>query len=332
MENRVIIYFKKPPVLDRFLIGDRYLKKLKNLLYPPKVGSLELVFLNLCKGMSKIGIPFKKNLPFSHLKPTDRIIVLGTGKHVLKGYNKPNKIIAGIGLMTHPAQWPTLFEDYPIAVYLQHSKWTAAIYNNYYGVGSCKIWPVGIDTDYWKSNLKSPKTQVLIYVKFLWNKTENQKELLQSIHSYLDEQEIAYKVITYGNYQRKEYKEQLEKSWGMIFLCEHESQGIAYQEAMAMNVPILAWDGGRWLDPMRIGWGEPEFVKASSVPYFDTTCGEKFENLKEFISGFMHFYVNAKNNRYHPRNYIINHLSLEKSATLMLNIINEVYADDQQIP
>ena len=38
----------------------------------------------------------------------------------------------------------------------------------------------------------------------------------------------------------------------MIFLVEHETQGIAYQEAMACDVPILAWDQGNWLDPKRL--------------------------------------------------------------------------------
>jgi hypothetical protein len=37
----------------------------------------------------------------------------------------------------------------------------------------------------------------------------------------------------------------------MLFLCEHETRGLAYQEALASNVPILAWDTGFWLDPRR---------------------------------------------------------------------------------
>ena len=35
----------------------------------------------------------------------------------------------------------------------------------------------------------------------------------------------------------------------MVFLCEHENQDIAYQQALACGVPILAWDrGGYWQD------------------------------------------------------------------------------------
>jgi hypothetical protein len=67
----------------------------------------------------------------------------------------------------------------------------------------------------------------------------------------------------------------------MIFLCEHESQGLAYQECLACDVPILAWDQGWWLDPNRIRWGTPD-VPATSVPYFDSRCGEKFKGIEEF--------------------------------------------------
>lgn len=325
IKNRILVYFKKEPLKDRFFFGDRFLKKLRNYILPRKMGSLELVFLNLCKGFEKLNIGYKTNLPFHKIKPTDYIVVLGTGKEVLKGYQQPNKIIAGIGLMTHPAQWPTLFNDYPVVAYLQHSTWTSKIYNHYFGNNSCKIWPVGIDTDFWKPKSNVTKSHLLIYIKFLWDRERNTENLLHPILAYLTAHQINYQVITYGSYQLKDYKELLAESIGMIFLCEHESQGIAYQEAMCMNVPIFAWDMGKWIDPNRLEWGEKEVVEASSVPYFDSLCGDKFQNLSEFENNFESFYAKALNNEYHPRNYVIENLSLEKSTSRMLDIIREVY-------
>jgi glycosyltransferase involved in cell wall biosynthesis len=36
----------------------------------------------------------------------------------------------------------------------------------------------------------------------------------------------------------------------MVFLCEHETQGFAYQQALSCGVPIIAWDrGGLLQDP-----------------------------------------------------------------------------------
>ena len=57
------------------------------------------------------------------LKADDRVGVLGRGRYSLQGYDRPNPIVAGIALMTHPSEWPTSCEDYPVKRYLQHSAW-----------------------------------------------------------------------------------------------------------------------------------------------------------------------------------------------------------------
>ena len=68
----------------------------------------------------------------------------------------------------------------------------------------------------------------------------------------------------------------------MIFLCEHETQGIAYQQALSCGVPILAWDrGGFWQDP-EFYPHRVKFAPVSSVPYWDDRCGIKFASIEEF--------------------------------------------------
>ena len=89
---------------------------------------------------------------------------------------------------------------------------------------------------------------------------------------FLDQQSIAHQVITYGNYNIEEYKKVLNTSMAMIFLCEHESQGFACCEAMAVNVPVLAWDQGFWLDPNRFNWGPPLHIFSHN----DTTLFTNF--------------------------------------------------------
>lgn len=325
MKGRLIIYFKKPHIKDRWFWGDHYLRSLVHFFRKKNISSLERVFINLCKALKEKKISYIKNLPFSKIKEEDKIIVLGIGKNVLKGYNKKNKIVAGIGLMTHPNEWRTIFEDYPLATYMQHSIWTATIYNRWYGENSSKIWPVGIDIHYWKAEETAARKDILVYVKFLWDKEKKNTEILQPILNLLDDHRVDYKLIVYGSYTIKEYKKILTNSIGMIFLCEHESQGLAYQEAMAMDVPIFAWDQGFWLDTNRFTWGEKEPVPASSVPYFDATCGEKFKDLEEFNSILPKFIESIQKGKYEPRNYILKNLSLEKSAERMLMILNEVY-------
>lgn len=298
---------------------------LRKLLKKTRTSSLESVFINLCKGLDALHVPYLKNLSFSKIRPTDRIVVLGVGKTALKGYNKPNKLVAGIGLMTHPANWPSLFKDFRVAVYLQHSVWTQNIYNKWFGANTCVTWPVGIDTDFWQPQKQVPRKQILVYVKFLWNREQNTETLLHPIMDYLVAKGVDFQTITYGSYTLKEYKELLEKSSAMIFLCEHESQGLAYQEAMAMDVPIYAWDQGLWLDENRFEWGETEPVPASSVPYFNESCGHKFKDLQEFQTGFNSFFKAVQQGKFSPREYVLANLTLKKSAQRMLEILDNVY-------
>jgi glycosyltransferase involved in cell wall biosynthesis len=100
----------------------------------------------------------------------------------------------------------------------------------------------------------------------------------------------------------------------MLFLCEHETQGIACQEAMASNVPVLAWDEGVLVDPMFRKFAPDDF-RVTSVPYFDDRCGERF-TLPNFEIAFSKFWNNLDG--YSPRQYVLERLSLEKCAQAYL--------------
>jgi glycosyltransferase involved in cell wall biosynthesis len=108
------------------------------------------------------------------------------------------------------------------------------------------------------------------------------------------------------------YKNLLNKSKAMIFLCEHETQGMAYQEALASNVPIIAWDHGWWTDPVWQAYSEIP-IPATSVPLFSRECGEKFKMIKDLPKTFEKFWskldsynlANLFKERYHLKNPLI---------------------------
>jgi hypothetical protein len=320
------IYFVKKPDTDRWFFGDRYLRAIVRQIVrgkkPP--GGVEKVFINLCKSFDKLNVEYLVNQPFNKVKPEDKIIILGTGKHVLDNYNLPNKIVAGVGLMTHPSEWPDLCEKYPVKAYLQHSNWANEVYKPYYG-DKCMIWPVGIDTDKWQTDNSEEKTlQVLIYNKIKWDKEKFNETLLNPIKKILENYHLSYEEWNYGAYQPEDYKKKLNAVKCMIFLSEHESQGIALQEAMSMDIPIFAWEQGFYLDPNRFIWNDP-IVRANSVPYFDQNCGDKFVDKLEFEQKFAPFWQNVIQNKYSPRKYVLENLSLEKSGNRMLEILKLVY-------
>lgn len=323
--GRLVIYFIKPKENDRWIKGDKYVRSLirRVLRGKPRPGGVEKVFINLCKGLDKLGVEYYVNLPFGELKKEDKVGVLGAGRNCLDDYKQPNKIVAGIGLMTHPSEWPTLCEDYPIVKYLQHSEWAANVYRPYFGNERCDIWPVGVDTEKWKPITLGKKIDVLIYNKIRWNKEQLNTKLKEPIIEYLKKNSLDFKEIIYGNYSEDEYKTLLNQSKSMIFLCEHESQGIACCEALSMDVPVLAWDNGFCLDPNRFNWGQPT-MPATSVPIFNELCGERFQSIELFEETADVFFKKLSSKIYSPREFILDNITLEKSASQFLTFLNEI--------
>lgn len=110
----------------------------------------------------------------------------------------------------------------------------------------------------------------------------------------------------------------------MLFLCEHETQGLAYQQAMSAGLPVLAWNPGQWLDPWRYRYGET-FVPATSVPFFDERCGRTFCGVPDFKDELDQFMDELRSGRYAPREYVLKHLTLSQCAQ-RLDILEEMNA------
>ena len=163
----------------------------------------------------------------------------------------------------------------------------------------------------------------MIYDKIMWGSASKSDYLLSSIIERIKKKSLTFRVLKYGKYQLKQYKRYLTRSKCMIFLCEHESQGIAYQEALSMNVPVFAWDQGYCLDPNRFKWNDP-IIPATSVPFFDERCGMKFKDFEEFQFLYEPFMSKVTNSEFSPREYILENLTLKKSAERMLEIIKDI--------
>ena len=321
--NRVCLYYTYEPARDRWLLGDRYARALLRRVVrgAPRPGGVDKVFINLCLGLDKLGVEYEVNLPFEELIPSDRVGVLGRGRYCLNGYNRDIPIVAGIGLMTHPSEWPTLCEEYPVVKYLQHSDWANDVYKPYFG-DRCDVWPVGIDTTSWQPSPEKKNTDILIYNKIMWEYPQRELDFLEPIRKSLHKRGLSFQELRYGSYNPEDYKKVLNQCRAMIFLCEHESQGIAYQECLSADVPIFAWNPGKCLDPNRFKWKDPE-IRASSVPFWDRRCGLMFKDIHEFETQIDIFMDKLRESQFFPREYILENLTLEKCAKRYLDILEE---------
>jgi glycosyltransferase involved in cell wall biosynthesis len=286
----------------------------------PRPGGVEKVFTNLCLGLDRLGIAYDVNLPFNKLRSDDCVGVLGRGRAALDGYDRPNSIVAGIGLMTHPAEWPSLCDEYPVVRYLQHSAWANDVYKPYFG-DRCTVWPVGIDTEAWTPSAGTRDIDVLVYDKVHWHREQRQTTLLEPIRDALRRRGLRVVELRYGSYEERDYRALLGRSRAMIFLAEHESQGLAYQECLSSGVPILAWDQGWWLDPQRFQWRTPS-VPATSVPYFDARCGATFADATSFDETLDDFLSRVRRGAFNPRGYVLEHLTLERCSRHFVELLS----------
>lgn len=317
-QSRICLYYRPEPECDRWVSGDRFVRPLIRRIVrgKPRMGGIDKVFHNLCLGLDRLGVRYEVNLPFRKLRDDDRVGVLGRGRSSLAGYDRPNPIVAGIGLMTHPSEWPTLCDEYPVVKYLQHSEWANNVYEPFYG-DRCAVWPVGIDTEAWSPQTTPKEFDILIYDKIYWDRADRERDLLGPIEQCLSRHGMRVARIRYGEYQPGAYRALLLRSRAMLFFSGHESQGLAYQECLASNVPVLAWDQGWCLDPNRFQWGTPE-IPASSVPYFDARCGEKFRSAAEFEAQLDRFLERLRRDEFRPRDFILEHLTVERCSSAFL--------------
>ena len=322
---RICLYYRHPPDRDRWLPGDRFVRPLVRRVVrgPRRVGGIDKIFYNFVLGLDRLGIGYELNLPFSRLRPDDRVGVFGRGRDVLTGYDRPNPLVAGNAMMTHPSEWPSLCDDYPVATYFHLSAWAAAMCEPYFGA-RCRVWATGIDTEAWCPAPDRPETSAaLIYDKIRWDRDEWVPQLLEPVRRELARRGFEIAELRYGNYAEAAYRAALNRASFMVFLCEHETQGLAYQECLASGVPVLAWDQGWCLDPERTAWGHPD-IPATSVPYFDKRCGLRFRDVGEFSDRLGEFLDLLGAGRLAPRDYVLENLTLEKCATDFMTLLDDV--------
>jgi hypothetical protein len=323
---RPLNFFYEEPNPDRFFPLDRYPRHFIRRLIRGKsmIRGQKRVFLNLCAGLDLLGIPYQVN-DYRYIQKHPEEVACIIGKpFVLDKLKWKNPILFGAAVFSHPCDDLHLFERLPVSKILVPGEWMRKMFKPYYGDRAVN-WAVGIDTAKWQpAPLQHKHIDVLLYDKVLWEHDRHEKELIKPIRDHLARHHLTIKEIRYGFYKEEEFHTLLLQSKAMIFLCEHETQGIAYQQALSCGVPILAWDqGGFWKDPSYFP-NKVKFAPVSSVPYWDDRCGIKFRDINEFPARLEAFLDQLNHQRFAPRNYIIENLTLEKCAQRYVEILNEV--------
>ena len=315
-DRRVILLFYQPFERDNLFRYDRYIKRVVRPLYNlthrrQKQSGFDVSFDLLKRALAKADWIVRVNDRALARKNPEYPVGLVGFPHLLDGWDLPNPAILGPSLYDHPLLAPDLMKDARFHKYLVLAPWTYDLFQPVYG-DACVRWYAGIDTDEWPDASGCPKDiDFLIYDKIRWDHDELAIELLQPIQKILQGRGLLTHTIRYKFHDHSTYRRLLQRSRAMIFLCEHETQGLAYQEALASNVPVLAWDNGYWLDPLWKRFSANK-IPASSVPFFSGECGETFRDISGFEAALLVFMNRLSS--FKPRMYVIGKLSMRESA------------------
>lgn len=317
-----LFYLEPDP--DRWLPFDRYPRRLVRRLLrgPPRPGGQTRVFLNLMAGLEGLGVEFRVNdFRYSRRHPERLACIIGK-PFVLDLVEWCNPILFGAAVMNHPVDDPTLFQRRPVRHVLVPGPWMEEMCKPFWG-DKVQAWPVGIDTERWIPDGRRPSFDVLLYNKVRWNHDAMDASLVAPVRAALTAAGIRWREIRYGSYEEEDYLEALRACRCMVFVCEHETQGLAYQQALSCGVPVLAWDRqGAWRDLAY--YPRVVFSPVTSVPYWDRRCGEKFSHAGDFPSGLARLMDGLDKGAYDPRGFILENLTLEQCAEEYVRIARHV--------
>lgn len=258
------------------------------------------VIKNLTMGLNKLNIEFKKNGNDENWKN----IILQD--HPALYDNRLKNSLIGPNVCVIPKDNHVVLEQQYKKIIVP-SEWVKNLYKKWIHEDKILVWPVGIDTEKFDNKKSNPKVfDCLIYTK---NRTDDE---LNFVINFLNSKNQTYNVIKYGYYTESHFIDLISKSKYGFVLANTESQGIAIQEMMSCNLPLIVWDVSKWVDR-----GLEYEVDATTVPYWDSICGLKIYNRDELESNYNKFI--EKFDGYNPRDYIVNNLNINKQTIDLVN-------------
>lgn len=270
------------------------------------------VFANLTKGLDLLGYPYVVN---RDLRATGRLWIHDDVAALRVLQRTDARTVVGPNLFVMPSDIPRGV-DLSGCQYVQPCEWAVDVWKESGYPGPLVAWPVGIDTEQFRPRGGSRQTRnpkALVYYKL--RATGDLDVVLRALQA----RGVPFSVIVYGWYTEREYIEALAEADFLVWIGCAESQGIAFQEALACDVPALVCDATRVSQQVGYPFDKAtERFRVTSVPYFDERCGDRIESLGDFEDALDHFLERLGD--FEPREYVLANLGLEKQAKAFVDL------------
>jgi hypothetical protein len=274
---------------------------------------------SLVEGLAATGIRYNYN-PTSVQHLGDVAVVLSGTRTLaqaieLKRRGRISKLLAGPNIVEFPSDARALLCATEVDLCITPGLLTSNLYVEDCPelAGRCAAWPAGVDVRYWAPDASgSPRDKIIVYDKQVQGPTAPREPFIQFVKS----KGYDVTVLTYGCYSSDEYRKLLQEAQLMIGFTAAESQGIAWTEAWATDVPTLLWyKGAHSFNHPR---SQGRTFETSPAPYLTAQTGGMFKSMDEFEWSFMQWEQNKA--RFQPREWVLNNMSDEVCARLLCGL------------
>jgi hypothetical protein len=306
----MVTFLTDPLPIGRYMISElarKIYSGARRMLNPPRYnyGSYRghfAVTRSVIEGLKTCGLSHNYN-PSAPKDLFDTVVVL-SGVRTLRqaielkrrGYFK--KLFAGPNIVVFASDHNSLIASPEVDVVITPSQWVVDLYladspslNH-----RCLAWPAGVDTNYWTPTLGLVRENILIFEK----QNKGPVGPIAPYVEYLNLKGYKVEVIRYGEYTHVDYLEALNRARLMLGFVVDESQGIAWAEAWAANVPTLIWRN-------ELNTYRGRSYRVSTAPYLNASNGLFFDNFEDFKGKFACWEQNA--DTFTPRAWTLANMS-----------------------
>lgn len=300
----------------------RLARRLKYALHERSYGSHPryrghfAVTRSLIEGLEKIGASFNYNP--SHLNQLADTVAVIAGVRTLrqaislKRQGRIHHLFAGPNIVVFSSDYDSILAVSEVDAAITPCDWVIDVYleDNPSLKGRIFSWPAGVDTDYWMPSCNAQRNSILIFEK----QSNGLVGPVGPYANYLRSLGWAVDILSYGTYRHHQYRDFLHQCCLLVGFVTGESQGIAWAEAWAADVPTLLWR-----NTSNIYRGRR--YRCSTAPYLCDKTGLFFDNLEHFKEVFA--YWQAHRARFTPRAWTLANMSDEVCARKLCETITK---------
>jgi hypothetical protein len=232
---------------------------------------------SLVEGLDRIGASFNYN-PRRIDRLADSVVVLAGVRTLrqairLKRAGRIKRLFAGPNIVVFASDHDCLLASTQVDCVIVPSE---PVIQHY--VEDCPslehrgfVWPAGVDTEFWRPAAGGDRRRILVFEK----QTVGPVGPVDPYVAYLRNAGYDVTVVQYGRYAHTAYRDLLQDSQLMVGFVTNESQGIAWAEAWAMDVPTMIWRN-------TLATYHQRSYRCSTAPYLNSQNGLFFDDLEDF--------------------------------------------------